>query len=635
MKTAKSRYTCLVVAVAMGFAMFGWHVLCSAQHEPPLENETGKMVMDLGDSESFENVKRMAARMATDGAGLGYKSTAEETKTFYCRVTARKTGARLVAFSDDGVNVFIKAANDTQYPATAQLPNIDNKQHLPDTSQSVHEVPFDLQQDVTYDIRIEYRNQIYTVGGSDVDGCKLFAYKGGVTPQLGDGNSETGPVDLVISSGQGGAAVPAAVEETVGAFTVANLNDSDSSSAADNGQNNVQGEKDLMQLELKRPTGAENNDAVTLTIGAGVKLWSTSTKGTAVTDLSFEASELPKTLWAEATSDSAALRDITLTLTWNGMSDTVRATAIWATKSGFRNDNPSSKLAAAAVVLDTTITVDGGTWVAGDHIIIFSATPAVDGSWPRKEYEIVAIDGLTLFLDMLIVRAWPAGSEVRLGMSREIDNEDMVKSFVLGGGKLGSAHVSPVANNAMEMQFTVGPPGIGNEPGIMFDITRQKESICWRFDFGKWIENPVTMGEDGFTPVFPSNFPAGDEVPNDDSPNHSQQDEESSPTDNHIYSRDMPGRRDDSSTLLGYDIRFNMFEFVRVKLDGGAFDNNNGQVEGSRCSLKVPWQSRMELLQDPNTKVSKGDETTYKWMRGAPAKNMIDIVTEHSPLGTR
>ena len=38
--------------------------------------------------------------------------------------------------------------------------------------------------EVTYDIKLEYRNQVYIVGGADVDGCKLFAYKGGVTPQL-------------------------------------------------------------------------------------------------------------------------------------------------------------------------------------------------------------------------------------------------------------------------------------------------------------------------------------------------------------------------------------------------------------------------------------------------------------------
>jgi hypothetical protein len=180
----ESRHVLMVVATLLGFALCGWRVLRSADNGAPLENETGKMVMDLGDSDSLENVKGLAARMATDGTGLGYKSTAIETKTFYCRVTARQTGARLVAFSDDGVSVFIKAATEPQYPATAQLPNIDNKQHLPDTSQSVHEVPFDLQKGVTYDIRIDYRNQIYTTGGSDVDGCKLFAYKGGVTPQL-------------------------------------------------------------------------------------------------------------------------------------------------------------------------------------------------------------------------------------------------------------------------------------------------------------------------------------------------------------------------------------------------------------------------------------------------------------------
>ena len=138
-----------------------------------------------------------------------------------------------------------------------------------------------------------------------------------------------------------------------------------------------------------------------------------------------------------------------------------------------------------------------------------------------------------------------------------------------------------------------------------------------------WYENPTKMGSDGFTPVYPSSFPAEEEIPNDDSPNNFQQDEYNTPTNNHIYSRDMPGRGDDTADTEGFDMRFNMYEFVRVKLDGVAFNYNNGVVEGSRCSAKVAWRSRMELVRDPTTAVTIDDVTTYKWKRNLPAKNGI------------
>ena len=448
---------------------------------------------------------------------------------------------------------------------------------------------------------------------------------------------QTSSVDLEISNGQRGQALGEDAEEIPGAFTVANLNDTDSNQAPDRFNDSVPGEQDLMQLIIHQPTGAEEADLVTLTIGSRTQLWTSATKGTAVNNLVFAARDLPKTLWVEARFGSTSLRDMKLTMTCNGATDTVNATAIWVEHSGWRNSNPPTILTVASPAGGTTITVAGGTFVAGDHIIIFSA-PGATPQYPPEGYNVVSVAGSVLTITPGLRGAWATGSEVRQGMSAEIDNKDMIKTFVIGGGKLGSAHVTPRANNAMEMQFTVGPPGIGNEPGIIFDISRQKESICWRQEFnGTWLENPVMMGKDGFTPVFPSNFPARDEVPNDDGPNDDgetgeQVDEDNTPTNDHIYSRDMPGRGDDSAPFQGYDMRFNMFEFVRVKLDGGDFDNNNGQVEGSRCSAKVPWQSRMELLLDPTTKVTTGDETTYKWMRGAPAKNMINIVTKHTSL---
>ena len=217
-----------------------------------------------------------------------------------------------------------------------------------------------------------------------------------------------------------------------------------------------------------------------------------------------------------------------------------------------------------------------------------------------------------------IIGSWPAKSEVRLGMSREIDNQAMIDTFVTGGGKLGAAHVSPRTNNAMEMEFTVGPPGIGNEPGIMFDITRQKASIAWSLD--EDANTKKRTWHESENDECPSSFPAGDEVPNDDGPfkGGGQQDEDNTPNNNnHIYSRDMPGFKNDKASRPRFLYQFNMREFVRVRLDRTTFTNVDEKPEGSRCSAKVDWRSRMDASPDPAT-------GNVKWMRNAP-DNEIEL----------
>ena len=617
----------------------------------------GEMLVDLGPESTQEyDVKPYAARIAADGDAtkLGISSAGQyagqtnfDDQQVTITFTPERAGIKMVAFSDDGVTVFIRdvtsgtsgsgglagttpptggaSASTTASSTGGGTKVLNNKtkgQALPNLGESLKDIEFTFELGHTYEITVDYINTLYT-GGGDVDGAQLIAYggeeggSGGSGGGGGNGNTETGPVDLVIYNGQGGEAVPAAKEETVGAFTVANLNDTDSSQSGDNTQTSVPGEKDLMKLELTRPTGAADTDDVTLTIGTGVKLWKESTKETAETNLTCKASDLPKTLWVEATGGSVALRDIQLSLTCNGMSDTVKATAIWATLSGFRNENsddPPLTLADAADSGDTTITVAGGTFVAGDHIVILSAPGATPQKLPEG-MDVVSVNGSTLTVTPGPMSSWPAGSEVRFGMSREIDdNPTMVNRFVEGGGKLGSAHVSPRTNNAMEMQFTVGPPGIGKEPGIKFDITRQKESLGWTQDF---LANGNLRWDDlEFGDQIPSNFPAGDEVPNDDGPFTvpGQQDEDNTPNNDQIYSRDMPGMLSDQAQNYRRVIRYNMKEFVRVKLDSGGFDNLNYKIEGSRCSDKVPWYSRMDLIRD---------NATGKWTRNGTMENEI------------
>ena len=356
-------------------------------------------------------------------------------------------------------------------------------------------------------------------------------------------------------------------------------------------------EVDLMKLVLHKPV-PDNGGDVKLTVTAGsVVLWKESTHQNKHTltsgSITFPTTDLDKTIWVELTAASVTLRDVTLTLTYGGATDTVRATGIWATRTGgFRNSNPPTTLTTAAMNSNLgsnqiTVAAPAG-FAVGDHIIIFGPTP--------KNFDITAITGSVFSLNDVLGTAAGAGNDVRIGMSREIDKTVMIDSFLIGGGKLGAAHVSPRTNNAMEMQFTVGPPGIGSEPGVVFDISRQRESYAWRLDLGLGMWFPYPDGK------FNGRFPISDEGVNDDTPTNNQQDEFNTPVANHIYSRDMPGLTTDvaggSQRLV---LRFNMREFVRVKLNGIPFTNVEGPAEGSRASPKAEWYSRMDVIMDNKT----------------------------------
>jgi hypothetical protein len=170
-------------------------------------------------------------------------------------------------------------------------------------------------------------------------------------------------------------------------------------------------------------------------------------------------------------------------------------------------------------------------------------------------------------------------------LSQDLDDPTVHQIFQSFGGRLG---LIPIFNdrvhNGMEMEFTIRPPGIRplvDKGRVIFDITRQKQSRGW------------TDGVQDYS----VDFPNGDEIPNDDS---SQNDEDNYPTNDHIYSVDFPGfiMTPEANERVH---RINAYEFVRVRFDGQQFQNQNGVVEGSRCSNKVPWRSRSRARRDPKS----------------------------------
>jgi hypothetical protein len=230
---------------------------------------------------------------------------------------------------------------------------------------------------------------------------------------------------------------------------------------------------------------------------------------------------------------------------------------------------------------------DASGFAPGDHIVLFRAA---DGGVTRRLYGVTAVNGSVLTLDRVLFAVWAAGDEVREGPSPDVDDLTMLDTFVKkGSGMLGAEHITPVTDNGMEMEFTVLPFGVWTTPDVVFDITRQKESISWKFSGGVWTEWAAGPG----VPAS-SSFPEGD-IPNDDSKNI---DEDDSPTNGHIYSFDVPGA---GSPVAAFDRavrRHNFLEFVRVRFDGQPFANQDGQQEGARASSKAAWHSRLDVIRD-------------------------------------
>ena len=74
---------------------------------------------------------------------------------------------RLAIFSDDGCNVWIDGE--------LVLNRLNLGQHLPNLAQSLRPLDYEMNAGVSYAIRIEYSNTLFT-GTTDADGATLFAY---------------------------------------------------------------------------------------------------------------------------------------------------------------------------------------------------------------------------------------------------------------------------------------------------------------------------------------------------------------------------------------------------------------------------------------------------------------------------
>jgi hypothetical protein len=355
-------------------------------------------------------------------------------------------------------------------------------------------------------------------------------------------------VNITIHDGQSGPAVPDDVEVSLGAFTVANLNDTDGDGNEDRNDNavlaytqtvggvqKVRGidEVDLMQLVVDRPANYVPGTGVYLhVLGIGeedVRFWKKPTKEEAISidensftaGIGFAAGEMSRTLWVELRWYSLQIRCIEIEARYGGASDKVAVTGVWAIKEA----HDSAGTAAAA---------------------LFASEP-----WSNL----------------------PASSPIR--------------RYVTALGSTGKIDLyrEPSVRNVIIQAWKPLPEGILNEPGLAFDITRRKHTLA-----------AVYLGDvyvDGITEPYPDKLDeANDELVGDET-------DEDGPYGGLLFVLDGPGLDGLPAMTVPTGRRFygdNFEEFVRVRLDGTRPSGNT--LDGSRASDKFKWYSHSYILID-------------------------------------
>jgi hypothetical protein len=206
-------------------------------------------------------------------------------------------------------------------------------------------------------------------------------------------------VDLEIYDGQDGDLVDESVEGIVGAFTVANINDSNGNGTNDVDDTDVEGEEDLMKLVIQIPV-PDVGGCLSLNMSAGVKVWRSADKSLGQeTATTFNVADLPTNLWVELTAQSLSLQDRWLEIDYLGCRDKVKSTGVWAEKTGFKNATSDGMWVDAGSPMTNTFgTVYGGLFgiqysnppvnVQYAMGMEFTVSPSGVGAIPRVLFDV-------------------------------------------------------------------------------------------------------------------------------------------------------------------------------------------------------------------------------------------------------
>ena len=290
-------------------------------------------------------------------------------------------------------------------------------------------------------------------------------------------------VNLELFNGQeklGQPAVRTKNEWDVGAFTVVNTNDTDGKGGYDNKQTGPilggdpgENEKDLMRLRVNKPTGYMNGqkgEEITVEVTSGkarffVNNLRQTDLGTSITPITtFVEAGVDKQYldyWVDVYEPANTVRSITITMTYKGQPETVKATGVWV-----NFNNPG-----------------------GFHITGKNRAPDADQDIYKKNFDT------------------PLGKHpnFELGLPGPLQityTDPQTKKVVF-------TRVSQV--NPVEFEFTATPTGIWKEPGVRFDVSRSIEARRWAQAQGQGISE-VTDAKTGI----PAKYPVFREQSNDD-----------------------------------------------------------------------------------------------------------------------
>ena len=374
----------------------------------------------------------------------------------------------------------------------------------------------------------------------------------------------SGLVDLEIYNGVSDVMVPDAEEETKGAVTVANLNDTDGDAHIDNKDDNIEPltpeigqdkEIDLIKLVLHKPLNvipSQKNVTLTVNLSADkVEIWTSPNKKEKIEfDKNLQAkipvSQLPKTLYLEAKTYSDTTRDIEVKLDYNGAQDVVKATAVWV--------------------------INSRVWCTRDVCQPFCAENPKAG-----EGRLSALNETNLENLINVLRVSKDHSRFGHGYDTKVGTED--QGF--GGRILFEYLIFPNDGNLSDLD-------------VIFDCTRQKKIREMRTMHGK-MPPGVSI-----TPIdFPDEIGANIDKPNDDE--SSGDDEYNVPTYTNAfdsypagwrtYAWDRPGITNiNQGQGTAFKVGRQLFrDFVRVNI-GETFESGNS-LQGSRVSDKIDWYS--------------------------------------------
>ncbi len=305
-------------------------------------------------------------------------------------------------------------------------------------------------------------------------------------------------------------------------------------------------EVDLMKLVIHKP--APNppllSEMKLTVVGGSVSLWDSYYKGNQFTltsgEVRFVAEFIPDAgleVWVEATAASPAVRDIVLKLEYleaPGVSDTVRATAVWAEPIEAKHNN-------------------------GDTA--WADFPTAD---PNDEHYNPAL----LFAEQ--------------------------------GSGFGLRPITPQTGvgNLIVTRFTVTPASIASEPDVKFDLTRSVEVKRWlQLETG----GVYHQSADG-------RFPSQIEIPNDDDLEFRNEDESTKPDSNgRMYQIDAPGQVVGVTLNKGSVYRANFIDWVRVSFDG-IRPGTGLNAYGSRIGDLYEWHVSHDLTTSNGIWVRNGGD---------------------------